>query len=111
MNIGKRQETFTLLLAKLIIKIYDMGYQVRMGEVLAKRRTPLEHKEYSLHYIKCAADLNLFKDGVFLEWTGDHQVFGDYWETLHPNCRWGGRYNDGNHYEILDRPINPEKSA
>jgi hypothetical protein len=25
---------------------------------------------------------------------------GEFWEGLHPLCRWGGRFNDGNHYSI-----------
>ncbi|MEO7959859.1 MAG: M15 family peptidase, partial [Fibrobacteria bacterium] len=88
MKLGERQELFSRLIAKLILKMYDMGYQVRMGDVWAKPRNPLEHKANSLHYEKCAADLNLFQNGKFLDKTSDHANFGDYWETLHPNCRW-----------------------
>lgn len=105
MNLGERQETFSRLLAKLITKIYDMGFQVRMGDVYAKSRNPPEHKANSLHYIKCAADLNLFQNGKFLKDTKDHADFGEHWESLHPNCRWGGRYGDGNHYEFLADPV------
>jgi hypothetical protein len=100
MKIGQKQEVFALLLAKLIIKIYESGYSVRIGDVFAKKRDPLEHKKNSQHYLKLAADLNLFKDGAFLETTDAHKVFGDYWESLHPLCRWGGRWGDGNHYEL-----------
>ena len=46
------------------------------------------------------ADLNLFKDGVYLTSDKDHEPFGIYWESLHPLCRWGGRFKDGNHYSI-----------
>lgn len=112
MQLGERQETFSRLIAKLILKMYDMGYAVRCGDFYAVKRTPLEHKANSTHYEKCAADLNLFKDGKYLSATIDHLNFGDYWERLHPNCRWGGRYADGNHYEFLDKPVtieNPER--
>ncbi len=108
MPLGTRQETFSRLLAKLILKIYDMGYQVRMGDVYAKPRTPPEHKANSLHYEKAAADLNLFQNGKFLATEKDHMPFADYWESLHPNCRNGRRYGDANHYELLDVPrVNP----
>ena len=100
MTLGERQELFSRLLAKLVLKMYDMGYQVRMGDVFAKKRDPLEHKANSLHYDKCAADLNLFQGGKFMNRTEDHAAFGDYWESLHPKCRWGGRFGDGNHYEV-----------
>jgi hypothetical protein len=107
MTLGARQELFSRLIAKLIMEMYNRGYQVRCGDFWAKVRDPLEHKVNSLHYDKCAADLNLFKDGKFLLATEDHRPFGDFWESLHPNCRWGGRYNDGNHYEILAAPRSP----
>lgn len=54
----------------------------------------------SLHINRTAIDLNLFKDGTFLTTTEAHKPFGDYWETLHPLNRWGGRWKDGNHYEL-----------
>jgi hypothetical protein len=54
----------------------------------------------SLHELLLALDLNLFKDGKFLDKTEDHQFLGEYWESLHPLCRWGGRFKDGNHYSI-----------
>lgn len=104
MKLGDRQELFSHYLAKLVLKMYDMGYQVRMGDVAAKPRDPLEHKANSLHYERCAADLNLFKDGKFLTETKDHAPFADYWESLHPNCRNGWRYGDSNHYEFLAEP-------
>ena len=52
----------------------------------------------SIHQDKLAIDLNLFKDGVFMDKTEDHLVFGEYWEAMTPENRWGGRFRDGNHY-------------
>lgn len=104
MTLGDRQELFSRLIAKLILKMYDMGYQVRCGDFYAVRRNPLEHKVNSLHYEKCAADLNLFQRGKFLTTEEDHRQFADYWESLHPNCRNGRRYGDANHYELLPTP-------
>lgn len=102
MKLGQQQELFTELIAKLITYMYSQGYKVRVGDFSAKPRDPLEHKANSQHYVHCAADLNLFKDGVWLTKTEDHKAFGDYWEGLHPACRWGGRWQDGNHYELLE---------
>lgn len=101
MTTGEKQELFTECIAKLITYIYSKGYKVRCGDFWAKIRDPLEHKKDSQHYVKMAGDLNLFKDGVFLDKTEDHKEFGAYWESLHPACRWGGRWNDGNHYEVF----------
>lgn len=54
----------------------------------------------SNHRLSLAVDLNLFKDGVYLTSSSDHEPFGIYWEGLHPLCRWGGRFGDGNHYSF-----------
>lgn len=100
LSLGQKQELFSLLIADLIIHIDSKGLKIRCGDFSAKERNPLEHKKGSKHYEHCAADLNLFKDGVWLTKTEDHKQFGDYWESLHPLCVWGGRWNDGNHYQV-----------
>ena len=93
-TLGQRQEEFSEKLALLITHIYSKGYKIRMGDVLAKDG----HKPNSNHYIKLAADLNLFKDGKYLTRTEDHLQFGEYWESI--GGSWGGRFNDGNHYSL-----------
>lgn len=54
----------------------------------------------SLHELRLAQDFNLFRNGVFLTGTDSHRQLGEYWESLAPDCRWGGRFGDGNHYSI-----------
>lgn len=55
----------------------------------------------SLHEVRLAVDFNLFdKDGKWLSATEDFTVLGEYWEGLNPQCRWGGRFKDGNHFSI-----------
>lgn len=54
----------------------------------------------SLHEEKLATDWNLFKNGVYLSRTEDWTEVGEYWEALHPLCRWGGRFGDGNHISL-----------
>lgn len=102
MKLGDRQALFSISIAKLIIRAYELGYEIRCGDFWAKPRNPLEHKKHSEHYDRCAGDLNLFLKGVYLKETKDHAELGAYWESLHPNCRWGGRYSDGNHYEVIE---------
>ena len=106
MTLGMKQEIFSLNLALLLLYAYQHGYRVRMGETW---RSPTKAGENaaagigianSLHTLKLAADLNLFKDGVFLTKTEDHRPLGEYWESLHVDNRWGGRFDDGNHYSM-----------
>ena len=54
----------------------------------------------SLHTMRLAIDINLFKDGFYLPGTEDHKLFGEWWEKQHELCRWGGRFKDGNHYSV-----------
>ena len=54
----------------------------------------------SVHQLQLAADLNLFKKGMYLPDTEDHRMFGEWWEQQGPDCRWGGRFRDGGHYSL-----------
>jgi len=94
MSRRQKQSEFVLMTAKLIEFAYENGYELTFGDAFAKDG----HKKGSFHYIKLAIDLNLFKDGVYLEDTEDHQELGEYWESI--GGSWGGRFQDGNHYSL-----------
>lgn len=94
MSLGERQEEFTLMIGILIVWAYREGYKIRCGDFWAHDG----HKDGSFHYQKLAADLNLFKDGVFLTETEDHLPLGEEWERM--GGTWGGRFDDGNHYSL-----------
>lgn len=106
-GLGKKQELFAFLFNKLMDFLHDQGYRMRFGEALRTEdqqeiylRTGASRVKRSLHQDKLAIDINLFKDGEFLTETEDHEPLGIYWESLHPLCRWGGRFGDGNHYSL-----------
>jgi len=82
------------MVALLILFIYERGYEVSFGDAFAHDG----HIAGSFHYIRLAIDLNLFKGGVFLTKTEDHEPFGLFWESI--GGSWGGRWNDGNHYSL-----------
>lgn len=94
MTLRQKQSRFMQLLGILVNYIYASGYEITGGDLKAHGG----HMNGSLHYIGLAIDLNLFKDGKYLKKTEDHEKFGLFWEGLDPNCRWGGRFQDGNHY-------------
>jgi hypothetical protein len=105
MSLRQKQSKFARMVADLIIKAYDLGYEVTLGDAY---RDPRLHggiglkKGYghskSCHKIRLAIDLNLFKDGVFLDKSDDHKELGEWWESQ--GGTWGGRFNDGNHYSL-----------
>ena len=116
MTLGQRQELFMRLLPRLIDHAHALGFDLRGGDLFRDARlhgaygvqleaagefTPYSSAN-SNHKNKCAIDLNLFKDGVYLTTTKDHQELGEFWDALDPHTRWGGAYDDANHYEVID---------
>lgn len=109
MKLGEKQEFFMRLLPRLIDKAHELGFEIRGGDLF---RDPRVHGQVgekigyghskSCHKLKLAIDLNLFKNGVFLQSSDDHKQLGEWWESKHELCRWGGRFSkpDGNHYSI-----------
>ena len=92
------------MLADLIRHAYEQGYELTLGEAY---RTPEQAAlnaasgkgiANSLHTVRLAIDLNLFKDGKWLQNTEDHKPLGEYWESI--GGAWGGRFRDGNHYSL-----------
>jgi len=105
MTLGQHQEAFSRDLARLLSKAFELGYEVRIGEV---ERTVEQQQIYiktgrsktmdSRHLKKCAADLHFIKGGVLCY----PQELGTYWETLSPLNSWGGNWNsfkDKPHFE------------
>lgn len=105
MSIRKMQAKFSLMLARLIIYAYSLGFEISMGEGTitvencpnCSRKVSL-HKKKSNHYIKLAQDIDLFKNGVYLTSTASHKKLGHYWQDM--GGAWGGMYQDGNHYSL-----------
>lgn len=107
MKLGKKQELFMRLLPRLIDKAHELGFEIRGGDLFRDPRTNGVHgvkkgygRDKSNHKLKLAIDLNLFKDGVFVRSTRGHEALGLWWESQNELCRWGGRFNDGNHYSL-----------
>lgn len=105
MKLSEKRTLFTSCVAKLLV------YMIECGERPALGRDGEKHMKDSLHYDGLAVDIILY-DENFLpkEDTEAHRKYGEYWESLHELCFWGGAgkkvdglKNDGNHYSITDR--------
>lgn len=105
MTLGEHQQAFSRDLVKLMSKAFELGYEIRIGEV---ERTIEQQKIYvqtgrsktmnSNHLKKCAADLHFVKAGQLCY----PQELGDYWETLDLINSWGGNwksFKDKPHFE------------
>ena len=106
-SLGEAQRLFPVLLTRLLLHIYEQGYEVTLGDAYRDPRAfgsqgqagPYGERK-SAHKQRLAIDLNLFKDGDYLPHTESHSQFGAFWKTLHPECVWGGAFGDGNHYSL-----------
>lgn len=89
------------MVPRLIDKALELGFEVTLGDAYRDPRCPYGSAS-SRHKSRLALDLNLFLDGVYLTSTEDHRPLGEWWEAQ--GGIWGGRFNDGNHYEWPMRP-------
>ena len=89
-----RQVRFTQILGRLLLYAETKGYQVTVGDAHATNG----HIESSRHYCRLAIDLNLFRDGRYLDTTESHSELGKFWEAI--GGTWGGKWGDGNHYQL-----------
>lgn len=108
MTLSQRQQLFARNVANLILYVAESNYACTLGEAW---RTPEQAAlnarkgigiKNSLHCDRLAIDLNLFKDGKYLTDTESWRPFGEWWEALHPDNRWGGRFGDANHFSMTD---------
>lgn len=95
-----RQKQFARMLPRLLDKAHELGYEVTLGDAYRDSRVPYGHPR-SLHRKRLAIDLNLFRDGEYLNRSEDYQELGEWWTSNGPEFRWGGMM-DGNHFAITD---------
>src|SRR5438132_711527 len=109
MTLGEKQRLFTRLVGILIEYAYQQGYELTFGDAYRNAYQAVANSvsfigiKNSLHVLRLAIDFNLFKDSKYLSSSEDHKPLGVFWESLHPLCRWGGRFvphSDGNHYSV-----------
>jgi hypothetical protein len=100
------QFLFMRLLPKLIDAAHELGYGVTAGELY---RTPEQAARNvaagtgianSLHTKRLAIDLQLFQGTKYLTTATPYAELGKRWEKLHPDCCWGGRFGDANHFSV-----------
>lgn len=102
--LGPKQRRFVKMFAEFVLWVYDQGYELTDGEawrppeqaaINARKGTGVKN---SLHIIRLARDVNLFKNGVLQTTTEAHLPLGIEWERR--GGTWGGRFGDGNHYSL-----------
>jgi hypothetical protein len=103
----EQQSKFAHMAALLILHAIELGYEVTLGDAY---RDPRLHGEFgvkkgygeakSYHKQRLAIDINLYRNGVYLDKTTDHAQLGAWWKDQ--GGTWGGDFKtpDGNHYSL-----------
>ena len=111
MNLSGEQNAFLLDVAKLIEFIHnrDGGVLVTGGELFrTQEQEELYVKSgksktlYSNHLRRLAVDLNFIFNGILVNDTEALRPYGEFWESLSPENRWGGNFttiSDADHFE------------
>jgi hypothetical protein len=107
MTLREARCAFTFALSKLVLEARNLGYEPAFAEGMdrvTEKDPTTDHMKGSLHELGLAQDIDLYKDGKYLEKTEDHTPLGEYWEALGKTLgwplAWGGRFKDGNHYSL-----------
>lgn len=111
MRLSEKQQIFAECVGELLQFISRTdGIDVTLGDAY---RDPRLHGNFSelggygnsksMHKIRLAIDLNLFVEGEYITDGGHdkYKVIGEYWESLDPFARWGGRFGDANHFSFI----------
>lgn len=98
MSLGTEQEAFSRDVVKLLLKAFELGFEIRIGECwrpqamqdlyLAQGKSKTANSQ---HTKKLAIDLNLMIGGKLA--TREQTLeLGRFWEALSSKNRWGGSW-------------------
>lgn len=108
-DLMRKQQMFPRLLCQLFNEAFRRGYEISLGEAWRSYETAKLYSQQgkgisnSLHCLRLAIDINLFKDGVLLKTVDEYSELGEVWESYSSedySCHWGGRFNDAYHFSI-----------
>jgi hypothetical protein len=126
MTLREKQSIFALNISKLIIKAYELGYEITLGEAYrTESQQYLYFEGYKLmkigsdlklaqtrrksrtmnskHRKKLALDINLFKNGKYLTDKESFKPLAEYWKSLHPKNTCGYFWNwDLGHFQMSE---------
>lgn len=96
-TLRQKQSRFARMVVRLLLHAELLGYEYTFGET--ERHQDAEHGHpKSLHKIRLAIDIHIFRKGRYLRSTAAHKPLGHFWEQM--GGAWGGRFDDGNHYSL-----------
>lgn len=118
MKLSTARCAFSVAISRLVLRASEFGLDVAYDEVterLTEKDPTSDHMEGSLHGVGLAADLLLYRKGVYLTNSEEYRVLGQIWESMGKELGlelvWGGRFTkvvngeirptpDGNHFAL-----------
>ncbi len=100
MTLREKQSEFARMVCDLIRHGTHCGYEFTFGDAYRDPRVMYGHQR-SLHQMRLAVDLNVFRDGEYLTDGKMFEDLGEFWEQL--GGSWGERFGDGNHFSLAHR--------
>lgn len=121
LDIIEAQTAFAHYLAQALLWCRNRGWAITLGEGMVAMTDAADgdhdgpHKKGGQHYRALANDCNLWKGGSWLKidehglevyrggdlitkgGSEEWRELGEFFESLHPRCFWGGRIGDDNH--------------
>ncbi|NRA92176.1 MAG: M15 family metallopeptidase [Psychroserpens sp.] len=112
MKLSQKQRIFTRNIGCLIEYSYHIDIELTFGHAWRsleeQKRLKKEGKSKTLkskHLDRLAVDFNFFINGKLTYDYHKIKPLGDYWESLHPDNRWGGDWNKNNKKDgFIDTP-------
>lgn len=103
MSLRKSQSKFAHMVALLVLHAEQLGFEITFAEAYRPTETAELYAarkigiKDSLHTIRLAIDLNLFRGGVYQTDGEAHAPLHDYWESIGGSVRID---KDMNHYSL-----------
>ena len=111
MTLLEKQFLFSRSLAALLMRAREINLDVTIGEVWRPPFTATHMASTgagisnSLHCMRLAVDINIFRNGTWLTSNTDFASLGEFWKSLNPLCSWGGDFGDGNHFSVTHNGV------
>lgn len=113
MTLNEKQAQFSYCMGRLLGWCGRVGHRVILAEFYRPPETAALYAERgigikgSLHTLKLAGDLFVYRDGAVSWDVEDYRPLGEYWKTLHELARWGGDFpgRDAVHFSLEHRGV------
>ena len=106
-TLAKKQIRFSGYVKDLLVYADILGFEYRIDYVRRCEDCLVGHIK-SCHKSRLAVDILFHSDGKLVKDgspDGPLKELGEFWESLAPDCRWGGRWRDGGHFSLEHQGI------